>query len=155
MQHLELIQKLQNSQKIAAKAYEKLLKDMAIKEAEQLDLLPRPLPKYYCLHRKYGIEPDFINTFLRHAPEKIFYFVTTTDNPLIVGAALAKGHMVLKGEEPTVVRELGNRFMELLDGKGNGRDGSFRGKFNKLTKIADCDAVLEQHFNPTVANAAP
>uniref|UniRef100_A0A0A1WVR7 Alanyl-tRNA editing protein Aarsd1-A n=1 Tax=Zeugodacus cucurbitae TaxID=28588 RepID=A0A0A1WVR7_ZEUCU len=141
-QHLELIQKLQLNLKSSTKAFQKLLKDVAISEAEKLENTPQPYPKYYCLHRKDGIEPDFINTFLRNAPEGIFYFLTVSENSSNNG----KGLMVLRGSE-NEVKKFGEIFMELLEGKGNGRDTNFQGKFNNGSKIPECNAILEKHFN--------
>uniref|UniRef100_A0A0K8U0P7 Alanyl-tRNA editing protein Aarsd1-A n=1 Tax=Bactrocera latifrons TaxID=174628 RepID=A0A0K8U0P7_BACLA len=141
-QHLELIQKLQLNLKSSTKAFQKLLKDVAISEAERLDNTPQPYPKYYCLHRKDGIEPDFINTFLRNAPEGIFYFLTVSENSTNNG----KGLMVLRGNEEEV-KKFGELFMELLQGKGNGRESNFQGKFNNGSKIPECNAILEKHFN--------
>uniref|UniRef100_A0A034WQ83 Alanyl-tRNA editing protein Aarsd1-A n=1 Tax=Bactrocera dorsalis TaxID=27457 RepID=A0A034WQ83_BACDO len=141
-QHLELIQKLQLNLKSSLKAFQKLLKDVAISEAERLENTPQPYPKYYCLHRKDGIEPDFINTFLRNAPEGIFYFLTVSENSTNNG----KGLMVLRGNEEEV-KTFGEVFMELLQGKGNGRESNFQGKFNNGSKIPECNAILEKHFN--------
>lgn len=141
-QHLELIQKLQLNLKSSTKAFQKLLKDVAISEAEKLENTPQPYPKYYCLHRKDGIEPDFINTFLRNAPEGIFYFLTVSENSTNNG----KGLMVLRGNEEEV-KKFGELFMELLQGKGNGRESNFQGKFNNGSKIPECNAILEKHFN--------
>ncbi|XP_039959653.1 alanyl-tRNA editing protein Aarsd1-B [Bactrocera neohumeralis] len=141
-QHLELIQKLQLNLKSSTKAFQKLLKDVAISEAERLENTPQPYPKYYCLHRKDGIEPDFINTFLRNAPEGIFYFLTVSENSTNNG----KGLMVLRGNEEDV-KKFGELFMELLQGKGNGRESNFQGKFNNGSKIPECNAILEKHFN--------
>ncbi|XP_036319145.1 alanyl-tRNA editing protein Aarsd1-B isoform X2 [Rhagoletis pomonella] len=141
-QHLDLIQKLQTNLKSSAKAFQKLLKDVAISEAEKIENTPHPYPKYYCLHRKDGIEPDFINTFLRNAPENIFYFLTVSENTTNNG----KGLMVLRGEKEDV-QKFGPLFLELLQGKGNGRETNFQGKFNNGSKIPECNALLEKHFN--------
>lgn len=144
---MELIQKLQNNQKASVKAFQKLLKDLAIWQADRLENLPRPRPKFFCLHRKDGIEPDFINTFLRHAPEEIFYFLTVSESV----ASGAKGHMVLRGD-PELVEKFGALFMEKLEGKGNGKEGSFQGKITNINKIAECESLLEEHFKSTIAN---
>ncbi|XP_004525888.1 alanyl-tRNA editing protein Aarsd1-B [Ceratitis capitata] len=141
-QHLELLQKLQSNLKSSTKAFQKLLKDVAISEAEKLENTPRPYPKYYCLHRKDGIEPDFINTFLRNAPEGIFYFLTVSESTSNNG----KGLMVLRGDRGDV-QKFGPIFLELLEGKGNGRETNFQGKFNNGSKIPDCNALLEKYFN--------
>lgn len=143
-QHLELIQKMQNNVKAVKKSFQKLLKDLAVAEAEKLEKLPRPLPKYYSLHRKDGVEPDFINTFLRHAPVEIsLYFVTVSEPP--VGNQPGKGHMVLRGNTE-LVQHFGPNFLNILDGKGSGKEGNFQGKICDIEKIPECEAMLEEYF---------
>ncbi|SPP86855.1 alanyl-tRNA editing protein Aarsd1-B [Drosophila guanche] len=145
-QHLELVQKLQQNVKGTRKAFLQLLKDFATAEAERLDDLSKAQrPKYFSLHRRDGIEVDFIHTFLRHAPEDIFYFLTVSEG--IAAGSSAKGHLVLRGD-PELVKELGPQFLELLEGKGNGKEGSFQGKINNLAKLPECIELLESHFKP-------
>jgi len=129
---------MQNNLKTTKKAYQKILKDLAMTEA---DHVPRPLPKYYSLHRKDGMEPDFINTFLRNAPEKVFYFLTASEN-LQIGA---KGFMQLKGKRADI-EILGPKFMVYLDGKGTSFGDTYQGKFNDMKGIPDCEAFLKDHF---------
>lgn len=143
-QHLELIQKMQNNVKAVKKSFQKLLKDFAVAEAEKLECRPRPLPRYFSLHRKDGVEPDFINTFLRHAPVEISLYFITVSEPA-VGNQPGKGHMVLRGE-PELVQQFGPKFMDILDGKGNGKEGSFQGKICDIDKIPECEAMLEEYF---------
>ncbi|XP_061400853.1 alanyl-tRNA editing protein Aarsd1-A-like [Musca vetustissima] len=151
LQHVELIQKLQNNLKATKKSFQKLLRDLAIMEAEKLESLPKPLPKYYSLHKKDGIEPDFINTFLRNVSvDGISLFFLTVSEPS-VGRQPGKGHMILKGD-PELVEEFGPKFMEILDGKGNGKEGMFQGKINDSDKIRLCETLLENHFNPPPTN---
>lgn len=137
--HLELIQKIQTNLKVLNKNFQKLLKDNATMEAEKLNAVSEK-PKYFSLHRKDGIEPDFINAFLRSAPADIFYFLSVSDTT-------GKGHVVLRGE-PEVVAKLGPVFMELLDGKGsNNKPNHLQAKVNNVNKIKDCEAKLKQHFS--------
>ncbi|XP_017000135.2 alanyl-tRNA editing protein Aarsd1-A [Drosophila takahashii] len=145
-QHLELVQKLQQNVKGSRKYFQQLLKDFATAEAERLEDLPKKeRPKYFALHRRDGIEVDFINTFLRVAPEGIFYFLTVAEG--VAAGSSAKGHLVLRGE-PEMVEQLGPQFVELLEGKGNGKEGSFQGKINSLARLQDCQALLEAQFRP-------
>ncbi|XP_055913720.1 alanyl-tRNA editing protein Aarsd1-A [Eupeodes corollae] len=137
--HLELIQKVQANLKTLNKSFQKLLKDNATMEAEKLNGLSEK-PKYFSMHRKDGIEPDFINTFLRTAPTDIFYFLSVADNT-------GKGHVVLRGD-PEVIAKLGPSFMELLDGKGsNSKGNNLQAKVNNVNKIKDCEAKLKQYFS--------
>ncbi|KAH8409304.1 hypothetical protein KR009_012311 [Drosophila setifemur] len=145
-QHLELLQKLQQNAKGTRKSFQQLLKDFATAEAERLEDLPKKeRPKYFALHRRDGIEVDFINTFLRFAPEGIFYFLTVSEG--VSAGSSAKGHLVLRGD-PELVEQLGPKFVELLEGKGNGKEGSFQGKINNLAGLQDCQELLETHFRP-------
>ncbi|KAH8291695.1 hypothetical protein KR018_006053 [Drosophila ironensis] len=145
-QHLELVQKLQQNVKGSRKIFQQLLKDFATAEAERLEDLPKnERPKYFALHRRDGIEVDFINTFLRHAPEGIFYFLTISEG--ISAGSSAKGQLVLRGD-PELVQQLGPQFLELLEGKGNGKEGSFQGKINNLARLQECQELLEAHFRP-------
>jgi len=122
------------------------LKDFANAEAERLENIPKALrPKYFTLHRRDGIEVDFINTFLRNAPEDIVYFLTVSEG--VSAGSSAKGHMVLRGD-PAVVQEMGPKFLELLDGKGNGKENNYQGKINNLANLQECVALLETHFKP-------
>ncbi|TMW49285.1 hypothetical protein DOY81_005641 [Sarcophaga bullata] len=143
-QHLELIQKMQNNVKVVKKSFQKLLKDFATAEAEKLANLPKPLPKYYTLHRRDGVEPDFINTFLRLAPVDISIYFVTVSEPA-VGNQPGKGHMVLRGE-PEIVQHFGPLFLNILDGKGNGKEGNFQAKICDIDKIPECEALLEEYF---------
>lgn len=145
-QHLDLVQKIQQNVKSTRKSFQQLLKDFANAEAERLENIPKALrPKYFTLHRRDGIEVDFINTFLRNAPEDIFYFLTVSEG--VWAGSSAKGHMVLRGD-PAVVQEMGPKFLDLLDGKGNGKENNFQGKINNLANLQECLALLETHFKP-------
>ncbi|XP_030382573.1 alanyl-tRNA editing protein Aarsd1-B [Scaptodrosophila lebanonensis] len=145
-QHLELVQKLQQNVKSTRKSFQQLLKDFANAEAERLENLPAAMrPKFFVLHRRDGIEPDFINTFLRNAPEGILYLLTVWE-PVAAGSS-AKGHMVLRGD-PDLVEKFGPQFLDLLDGKGNGKEGNFQAKVNNITRLQECAALLETHFKP-------
>ncbi|XP_017048287.1 alanyl-tRNA editing protein Aarsd1-A [Drosophila ficusphila] len=152
-QHLELVQKLQQNVKCSRKYLQQLLKDFATAEAERLEnLAQKERPKFFALHRRDGIEVDFINTFLRMAPEGIFYFLTVSEG--VSAGSSAKGHLVLRGD-PETVEKLGPQFVELLEGKGNGKEGSFQGKINNLARLQDCQELLEAHFKPKRVVEAP
>lgn len=145
-QHLELVQKLQQNVKGTRKSFQLLLKDFATAEAERLELMPKKeRPKHFSIHRRDGIEVDFINTFLRLAPEGIFYFLTVSEG--VSAGSSAKGHLVLRGD-PELVEKLGPEFMDLLEGKGNGKEGSFQGKINNLARLQECQELLETQFRP-------
>lgn len=135
-QHLELIEKLQSSLKNARNGFQKLLKEIAIAEAQKLLNMPEPRPKYYSLHRKDGIEMDFINTFLRNAPEDVFYFLTVCDDA-------GMGIMVLRGVA-LLVRKFGPLFTEILEGKGIGKENNFQAKITNGGRIDECEVLLKE-----------
>lgn len=139
--------------KTTRKLFQHLLKDFANAEAERLENIPKESrPKFFALHRRDGIEVDFINTFLRNAPDDILYFVTVSES--VAAGSNAKGHMVLRGD-PALVQEFGPKFLELLEGKGNGKENNFQGKINNLANLEECTALLEVHFKPKKAISEP
>lgn len=129
---------MQTNQKVIQRNFQKLLKEIAILEAEKVKNL-HPLPKYYSLHRQDGIEPDFISTFLRNAPENVFYFLSVSD-PISM-----KGHMTLHGDSE-LIQNFGSQFIELLDGKGNGKGNFYQAKINNLKKLNECEEKLRKYF---------
>lgn len=105
-----------------------------------------PLPKWYAVNRNYGIEPDFMNTFLQNAP------AIGTDGDglsllmLTVGEENGgKGQLMLIGAE-TKVKQLGPKICEILDGKGNGKGQRFQAKVNNLKRLPECEKLLTAYF---------
>lgn len=126
---------------------QKCLKEIAVFEAEKLKSMT-PLPKWYAVSRNYGIEPDFINTFLQNAP------TIATDGAgdglsllmLTVGDENGgNGQLMLFGVEE-IVKELGPKICEILDGKGNGKGQRFQAKVNKLKRLPECEKLLKEFF---------
>lgn len=133
-----MVKKIKENFKNAQRALQKVLKELAVEEARKLNEM-KEHPQYYMLHRKDGLEPDFINVFLKHVKvENIFYFLITSDDS-------GKGHMVLKGK-PKDIAELGPVFCSILDGKGNGKNDRFQAKVNNLKGIKECEKKLKEHF---------
>lgn len=105
-----------------------------------------PLPKWYAVNRNYGIEQDFINIFLQNAPEiaadgnglSVLLLTVGEDNG-------SKGQLTLFGEE-AIVRELGPKICDILDGKGNGKGQRFQAKVNNLKRLPECEKLLIEHF---------
>lgn len=144
--HIDLAKKLQANQKSSRSAFVKCLKEIAVHEANKLKSLVEK-PRWYSLHRNDGIEPDFINTFLKHAP-------TTSDSDdsdlallfLTVGDDTNKGQLVLQGRSE-VISDLGPKICEILDGKGNGKGQRFQGKVNNLRRTDECEKIIVQYFD--------
>jgi len=62
---------------------------------------------------------------------------------------------VLRGD-PEIVGKLGPQFMEILEGKGNGKEDNFQGKINNLARLQECQELLEAEFKPKrIIEAAP
>lgn len=107
-------------------------------------------PRWYSLHRSDGIEPDFINTFLKSAPtlsdsDKIglgLLFLTAGDESY-------KGQLILQGR-PEVIAALGFAICQLLEGKGNGKGTRFQGKVNNLKRIAECEKLIQKYFSDQI-----
>ncbi|XP_037937410.1 alanyl-tRNA editing protein Aarsd1-B-like [Teleopsis dalmanni] len=141
-QHASFVDDIQTEFENSTTALDKVLKDFTDFHIEKLQTM-QPRPQYYCLHRTYGMEPDFINTFLERAPEDIFYFLTVSENMPRGG----KGIMVLRGE-PDLIQKFGLLFSDILDGEGSGEGNRFEGNIiYSVDKVPDCEALLEEHFD--------
>lgn len=136
---------MQANQKSGQRTLLKCLKEIAIFEANKLKSLAEQ-PRWYSLHRTDGIEPDFINTFLKNAPE-----ISVSENNglallfLTVGDDTNKGQLVLQGRSE-VISALGAVICQTLDGKGNGKGTRFQGKINNLKRIAECEKLIKDYF---------
>lgn len=140
--HVELIKKIQITQKLNQKTLSTCLKELAVYEAEKLKAT-NPLPKWYSLHRKDGMDTDFNNTFLRHAAEILngldLLFLTAGDENG------EKGNMILAGTEE-VITDLGDQICSLLDGKGRGKGQRYQAKVNNLKKLSACEKLIKGYF---------
>lgn len=145
--HIDLVKKLQSNQKAGQRTLQKCLKEIAAYEVEKLKTM-QPQPKWYSLHRSDGIEPDFINAFLRNAPE---ISQQTNDGLSLLFLTVGeegthKGQLVLFGD-PKIVNELGPTICELLEGKGNGKGQRYQAKVNNLKRISECEKRIAEYFN--------
>lgn len=139
--HKDLIKKLQTTAKNSQKTIQKLSRELAAILAQQLNDQPDPKP-YYFLHRCDGVEIDFANTFLRNAKPKsqIFFIVTISD-----GIDSKSGSLVLQGS-PEDVDALSSELANILDGKGNGKNGRYQAKVTKLNKLKECEDFVKKYF---------
>lgn len=139
--HLDLVKKLQTSQKSSMKTIQRLSRELAIKEAEELNASSDP-GDFYSLHRNDGVDIDFVNTFLRSIKIKklIFFFITIAD-----GIDSKSGSLIIQGS-PEDVAKLGDEICKILDGKGNGKGNRYQAKVTKLNKIKDCETLIKNHF---------
>lgn len=138
--HIEMVQKLRDNLKANQRVITKVIKELAVHEADKVKRLTEP-PKYYCLHRTDGIDSDFFSVFIRQLGNKeMFLFLTSGDE------SSNKGQMLCQGK-PEDVDKLGETLVNLLDGKGNGKNGRFQGKVNNLKKIDECRKVIQEYFD--------
>lgn len=144
--HIDLLKKIQTTQKLSQKTLSSCLKELAIHEAIKLKSID-PQPKWYSLHRKDGMDTDFNSIFLKNGPEiksssdgLSLLFLTSADE------ISEKGNMILVGDE-SVISDLGEKICELLEGKGRGKGQRFQAKVNNLKKISACEKLIDEYFN--------
>lgn len=137
---------MQLSQKTNQRLLNGCLKEIAQLEAVKLKTI-KPIPAWYSVHRRDGIETDFNSVFLRNAPS-----IGDGDNSIELIFLSAgedgstKGTVQLLGKEE-IVAKLAPHFCELLDGKGKANGQRFQAKVNNLKKIADCEKLIREHFD--------
>ncbi|KAJ9598278.1 hypothetical protein L9F63_011042 [Diploptera punctata] len=138
--HVDLVDKLQKSLKIANKNLQTVLKDLAVNEAGKLkQQVPQPL--YFSLHRKEA-ESDFMSIFINEIGDaNILLFLT-------VGEDKGAGQMVLHGQAD-IVSKLGPQICDILKGKGAGKGTKFQAKVSNLAKRSDAEQLIKQYFSST------
>jgi misacylated tRNA(Ala) deacylase len=134
--YVELIQKLQNSFKLAQKNATSLLKDVAKFEADRIKASVNG-SKFVTLHKKEG-DNEFMNSVAREVGNEILLFLTT-------GEEKGAGLFLLSGPESDV-KTLGPKVAELLDGKGAGNSGRYQGRANRMQKRPDVESLLKDYF---------
>ena len=133
-----MLKKIKDNLKIQQRCVQKLLKELAVEKSEQIN--KETDLKYFSLHRTDGLESEFIPAFLKLIKSKdLFIFLTTIDDS-------GKGKMVLQGPT-TAVDALGTALCNLLDGKGNGKNGRFQAKINSIKNLKECNAKVKEYFN--------
>lgn len=143
--HVEMAKKVQADLKATQRVLVKCVKELAANESEKLKSI-NPQPKWYSLHRKDGIDNDFITCFLRNAPEikkgsdgLSLLFLSNGDE------TTHKGNFVIHGDE-TIVKDLGPTLCDLLDGKGNGKGNRFQARVNNLKRLPECEKLIAEYF---------
>lgn len=135
-EHVEAVDKLQKSVKLLHKTNLNLLRDMAILIAQNFKSDPQR-GNFFSLHKKEG-DNDFMNIIANEInTEETLVFLT-------VGEEKGPGLFVLAGPSGPVA-ELGPQVLEILQGKGAGKNGRFQGKANSLARRAEVEALLQQH----------
>ncbi|KAI3364972.1 hypothetical protein L3Q82_001142 [Scortum barcoo] len=135
-EHVEAVDKLQKSVKLLQKTNLSLLRDMAVLYAQNFKNDPQR-GNFFSLHKKEG-DNEFMNIIANEInTEETLVFLT-------VGEEKGPGLFVLAGPSG-VVAEMGPRVLEILQGKGAGKNGRFQGKANSLARRGEVEALLQQH----------
>ncbi|KAG8009075.1 Alanyl-tRNA editing protein Aarsd1, partial [Nibea albiflora] len=135
-EHVEAVDKLQKSVKLLQKTNLTLLRDMAVLIAQNFKNDPQR-GNFFSLHKKEG-DNEFMNIIANEInTEETLVFLT-------VGEEKGPGLFVLAGPSGPVA-EMGPRVLEILQGKGAGKNGRFQGKANSLARRGEVEALLQQH----------
>lgn len=139
--HIDLIKKIQLTQKSSQKTVQKLSKELATKVAEELNANPNP-GDFYSLHRNDGVDVDFASTFLRtvKVTKVIFFFITIAD-----AIDSKSGSLIIQGSSDDIAA-IADEICGLLGGKGNGKNNRYQAKVTQLNKIKDCEVLMKKHF---------
>uniref|UniRef100_A0A1A7XDU8 Alanyl-tRNA synthetase domain containing 1 n=2 Tax=Iconisemion striatum TaxID=60296 RepID=A0A1A7XDU8_9TELE len=134
--HVEAVDKLQKSVKLLQKTNLSLLRDMAVLIAQNFKNDPQR-GNFFSLHKKEG-DNEFMNIIANEInTEETLVFLT-------VGEEKGAGLFLLAGPGGPV-SDLGPRILELLQGKGAGKNGYFQGKANSLARRGEVEDLLRQH----------
>ncbi|KAM9837551.1 alanyl-tRNA editing protein Aarsd1 isoform 2-T2 [Aulostomus maculatus] len=134
-EHVEAVDKLQKSVKLLQKTNLSLLRDMAVLIAQNfMSNLQRG--NFFSLHKKEG-DNEFMNIIANEInTEETLVFLT-------VGEEKGPGLFLLAGPSEQVT-PMGPRVLDLLQGKGAGKNGRFQGKANSLARRGEMEALLQQ-----------
>lgn len=135
-EHVEAVDKLQKSVKLLQKANLSLLRDMAVLIAQNFKSDPQR-GNFFSLHKKDG-DNEFMNIIANEInTEETLVFLT-------VGEEKGPGLFLLAGPTEKVT-QMGPRVLEMLQGKGAGKNGRFQGKANSLARRGEVEFLLQQH----------
>ncbi|XP_077482695.1 alanyl-tRNA editing protein Aarsd1 [Stigmatopora argus] len=137
--HVEAVDRLQKSMRLVQKTNVSLLRDLALLIAQNFkNDLNRG--NFFSLHKKDG-DSEFMNIIVNEINTKeTLVFLT-------VGEEKGPGMFLLAGPSEQVT-EMGPRLVELLQGKGAGKNGRFQGKASNLARRGEVEALLQQYCHP-------
>uniref|UniRef100_A0A3P8XTS7 Alanyl-transfer RNA synthetases family profile domain-containing protein n=1 Tax=Esox lucius TaxID=8010 RepID=A0A3P8XTS7_ESOLU len=134
--HVDAVDKIQKTVKALQKCNLNLLRDMAVLVAQNFKLNPER-GNFFAFHKKEG-DNEFMSIIANEiATEETLVFLT-------VGEEKGPGLFLLAGPSQKVV-ELGPRVLEMLEGKGAGKNGRFQGKVNSMARRGEVEALLLEH----------
>lgn len=135
-QHYELAEKAVKGFKGSSKTIQNLLRDIAVLEAEKLRL-QADNGTHFIYHRREG-DIDFLNALVKEINDESKVCLLTA------GEDKGPGFVMMTGPED-IVKELGPKVMELLEGKGGYTRGRYQGKANKLANREKAGQLVIQH----------
>uniref|UniRef100_A0A8D3C2M7 Alanyl-tRNA editing protein Aarsd1 n=1 Tax=Scophthalmus maximus TaxID=52904 RepID=A0A8D3C2M7_SCOMX len=134
-EHVEAVDKLQKSVKLLQKTNLTLLRDMAVLIAQTFKNDPQR-GNFFSFHKKEG-DNEFMSIIANEInTEETLVFLT-------VGEEKGPGLFLLAGPSGPVT-EMGPLMLEMLQGKGAGKNGRFQGKANSLARRGEVEAFLQQ-----------
>ncbi|KAL2078205.1 hypothetical protein ACEWY4_025890 [Coilia grayii] len=135
-EHVEAVDKLQKTVKRLQKSNLTLLRDMAVLIAQNFKSNPER-SNIFSLHNKDG-DNEFMNIIANEIGfENTIIFLT-------VGEEKGAGMFLLAGPTP-IIDGLSKQVLELLQGKGAGKNGRLQGKAGSLAKRAEVEALIREH----------
>ncbi|KAF7705122.1 alanyl-tRNA editing protein Aarsd1 [Silurus meridionalis] len=141
-EHIDAVDKLQKTVKRLQKSNLTILRDMAVLIAQNFKSQPEK-DNFFSLHNKDG-DNEFMNIIANEIGfQETVIFLT-------VGDPKGAGMFLLAGPE-NLITDLGPRVVEMLQGKGAGKNGRFQGKANSLAKRAEVEALLLEHSRKRTA----
>ncbi|RVE59429.1 hypothetical protein OJAV_G00188410 [Oryzias javanicus] len=134
-EHVEAVDKLQKSVKLLQKTNLSLLRDLAVLIAQNFKNDPQK-GNFFSLHKKEG-DNEFMNIIANEMnTEETLVFLT-------VGEEKGPGLFLLAGPSK-LVTEMGSQVLDLLEGKGAGKNGRFQGKANSMARRGEVETLLRQ-----------
>uniref|UniRef100_T1JDQ2 Threonyl/alanyl tRNA synthetase SAD domain-containing protein n=1 Tax=Strigamia maritima TaxID=126957 RepID=T1JDQ2_STRMM len=137
-QHVELLEKMSKSLKTTQKNELNLIRDLALLEAQKVKQI-QPKPKFYSIHRKEG-NSDFMSIITNEVKdEDILLFIT-------VGDEKGAGQVTISGKAE-IVKTLGPKVGEILDGKGVAKGNRYLGKVNNLSQRSKAEQMIKDEIS--------
>ncbi|KAK2820768.1 hypothetical protein Q5P01_023727 [Channa striata] len=135
-EHVEAVDKLQKTVKLLQKTNLGLLRDLAVLVAQNFKNNPER-GNVFSFHKKEG-DNEFMNIVANEInTEETFVFLS-------VGDEKGPGLFLLAGPSEQVA-EMGPRVLEMLQGKGAGKNGRFQGKANSLARREEVVTFLREY----------
>ncbi|XP_055764907.1 alanyl-tRNA editing protein Aarsd1 isoform X1 [Salvelinus fontinalis] len=134
--HVDTVDKIQKTVKGLQKSNLGLLRDMAVLIAQNFKCNPER-GNFFTLHKKEG-DNEFMSIIANEiGTEETLVFLT-------VGEEKGPGLFLLAGPSGKV-SELGPRVLEMLQGKGAGKNGRFQGKVNSMARRGEVETLIQEH----------